>query len=701
MKYLRYYHEFYDIEQNLYRVEILQEAETPYVPQWVELASDPLQIEWGEVSKLDPVMSSSATLRLISMTDRQFADLYTVAVGVIRMDVYRNGTPYWSGTLDAELFEEPYSQLNRYVTECTFSDFAVLNRFSWTQKGVATLQEIIETCLTASDVNYSSIVTHISTQIADTSGDILSGCVLALDNFYDEDGEAWPIRDVLDEVLRPFALRLKQKNGQIIISDINSVSQLDTKEVEWRGADAMLGVEPTYNKVVITFSPYSEPTIFDGTFEEDKILQNVGSPGVQQIGVDVPGTDFTGFFIYKGAELNGLVEVQKMLVGNGASLYRIKPDVDGSASAGVLWGIRPFNDEWIGNRPIPMRNDVWANDIIIQTPRIPITQGIADYRLKISLDVLFDPRRNPFEEANDDNEGKNWKRFKELANFGGIPIEVTLYGYDGKTYKCDYVNGRDRIATWHEAVEDGRSRMTLMYYNEGDRRSDTGFGGWQTNKQHITYSGKDLPKEITFSIEGEKISLPPVAGALEVAVYAGIIVGDNVDSDIATDDRAEDVVNIARWLLYKDLKVTVANRNGKDFDPEDIVVSAWINKAAEEELSVDTYVGSITNRLPLAKGAIMAQGDYRPIAKFKRAGVTDYIERLLAGTIYSNYAGRMSTLTGTIRLIPGEEILSDNSAVNSRYLILSEVQNVAEATSEVKMAEITADEYESMEYETV
>ena len=97
----------------------------------------------------------------------------------------------------------------------------------------------------------------------------------------------------------------------------------------------------------------------------------------------------------------------------------------------------------------------------------------------------------------------------------------------------------------------------------------------------------------------------------------------------------------------------------------------------------------------------MAQGDYRPIAKFKRAGVTDYIERLLAGTIYSNYAGRMSTLTGTIRLIPGEEILSDNSAVNSRYLILSEVQNVAEATSEVKMAEITADEYESMEYETV
>ena len=154
-------------------------------------------------------------------------------------------------------------------------------------------------------------------------------------------------------------------------------------------------------------------------------------------------------------------------------------------------------------------------------------------------------------------------------------------------------------------------------------------------------------------------------------------------------------------MLYKDLKVTVANRNGKDFDPEDIVVSAWINKAAEEELSVDTYVGSITNRLPLAKGAIMAQGDYRPIAKFKRAGITDYIERLLAGTIYSNYAGRMSTLTGTIRLIPGEEILSAKSAVNSRYLILSEVQNVAEATSEVKMAEITADEYESMEYETV
>jgi hypothetical protein len=476
------------------------------------------------------------------------------------------------------------------------------------------------------------------------------------------------------------------------------VSQLDTKEVEWRGADAMLGVEPTYNKVVITFSPYSEPTIFDGTFEEDKILQNVGTPGVQQIGVDVPGTDFTGFFIYKGAELNGLVEVQKMLVGNGASLYRIKPDADGSASAGVLWGIRPFNDEWIGNKPESLTRPVRGGEIIMQTPRIPLAQGVADYRLKISLDVLFDPRRNPFEEANDDNEGENWKQFKKLANFGTIATEVTLYGYDGKIYKCDNTGlySNSRIGIWHEAQPNNKYRLLLMWYNEQEREKDTGFGGWKTNKQSISDNIGNSSLATSLEIDGEKILLPPVAGELEIAVYSGIMIADGT-----IYNSAPEVINISRWLLYKDLKVTVANRNGKDFDPEDIVVSAWINKAAEEELSVDTYVGSITNRLPLAKGAIMAQGDYRPIAKFKRAGITDYIERLLAGTIYSNYAGRMSTLTGTIRLIPDERILSDKSAVNSRYLILSEVQNVAEATSEVKMAEITADEYESMEYETV
>ena len=79
--------------------------------------------------------------------------------------------------------------------------------------------------------------------------------------------------------------------------------------------------------------------------------------------------------------------------------------------------------------------------------------------------------------------------------------------------------------------------------------------------------------------------------------------------------------------------------------------------------------------------------------------MTDSLERLLAGTVYSNYAQRMNTLSGTVALIPDAEVLSDISSVDSRYMLLSEVQNLAAETSEIKMAEIAPDSYEGIEYE--
>ncbi len=58
---------------------------------------EPLEIEWTETDKLEPVLSSNATLQLYSDGDRQFIDLYTIEAGSVRMDVYRNGELYWSG----------------------------------------------------------------------------------------------------------------------------------------------------------------------------------------------------------------------------------------------------------------------------------------------------------------------------------------------------------------------------------------------------------------------------------------------------------------------------------------------------------------------------------------------------------------------------------------------------------------------------
>ena len=127
MKYLRYYSEFYDTTQVLWRVEILQEAAAAFTPEEITLQGEsPVVIDWHSIEKTDTVMGSAATLVLNSDRDRQFIDMYQIEVGAVRLDVYRNGALYWSGTLDTELYEEPYSYEKNYDVELTFSDFAAI-----------------------------------------------------------------------------------------------------------------------------------------------------------------------------------------------------------------------------------------------------------------------------------------------------------------------------------------------------------------------------------------------------------------------------------------------------------------------------------------------------------------------------------------------------------------------------------------------
>lgn len=712
MKYLRYYSEFKSLDGATYRIELMQEAESAYTPEEVTLADDGITIEWGEVKKIDPVMSSSATLRLMSMSDRQFIDLYTVEPKAIRLDVYRDSSLYWSGTIDTELFEEPYSQLTRYVTEVTFSDFAVLDRLTWENTGMATVGEVINTCLSASGVSYASIEKYISTSIPDSTADIFDGCSLSLENFYDEDGEAWTIREVLDEVLRPFALQLRQKNGRVVIYDTNALASLTPQEVEWRAADSRLGVEPTYNKVELTFSPYATAELYDGSFDEEKIMPDKNASDVTSLRVMIPDaeTGITGFYLYYDAARSTMEQIQRLSVGNNARLFEISPENDGEESVGVMWGVRPYSDDWSGQAP---RSLILAAPFIegafLQSEPFYVQPSVASDRLKISLDVLYDPRKNPFEVESANNGVDEWKTFKSMAVFGGVPCMLVVNGVDGSTWTYDnsalWTALYGDEGSFYEKYENNRGSwvsgrsgvLWLSYYDQGDRKKTSAFTGWATNKQSIGCWTGDLPKFITLNIDGEKISLPPVAGTATLYVFTGIITF--AKGGVTSTPNQTAVPTAARWLLYKNPRISITSFYGKEKDVEDITYSAWINKAAEEELPVDTYIGTPTNRTPLARGSLLLSNGYAPISAFRRAEMTDKAEKLLIGSIYSNYATRHSTLRGTIKLIPEFTIVSDKSAVNGRYVLLSATENLAQGTSEVKMAEISADSYEGIEYE--
>ena len=188
--------------------------------------------------------------------------------------------------------------------------------------------------------------------------------------------------------------------------------------------------------------------------------------------------------------------------------------------------------------------------------------------------------------------------------------------------------------------------------------------------------------------------MPPVAGELEVRVYAGLWLSSGTVGINASDE----VINSLRWVMYKDLKVDVVTNSGKVIDVEDVEVSAWLNKAAEAEVSIDTYIGTADKRLPLARDSVINVNS-EPITRLTRAGQTSSIENLLAGTVYSQYASRVSAISATIKLIPGEVVLLNNLEVNSRYVALSATEHLSEARTEVKMAEFNRDSYEGIEYE--
>lgn len=101
----------------------------------------------GPQNKEEVICSSTATLKIISPGDRTYEDLYSIEVGRVRLDVYRNNSLYWSGCIDTEFYEEPYERLNGYSVLLTFNDMGVLDRLNFDLSGMQTLVGLVSYCV--------------------------------------------------------------------------------------------------------------------------------------------------------------------------------------------------------------------------------------------------------------------------------------------------------------------------------------------------------------------------------------------------------------------------------------------------------------------------------------------------------------------------------------------------------------------------
>jgi hypothetical protein len=209
-----------------WRCDILrdQDAAPEEVGELTFPADEPLVLSWEDTDKYEPICSSTATLQIESPGDRTYVGLYSIQPGSVRLDVYREGALYWSGTLDPEFYEEPYERLDHYDVSLTFSDFGILDRLKFSLTGTVTLEGIVRYILGETKINYHGIDynTYSSTYLSDgTTRATLDKLSLPAANFYDEDNEPTKLEDVLKDILQPLALRIIQRAGKIWIYDLN------------------------------------------------------------------------------------------------------------------------------------------------------------------------------------------------------------------------------------------------------------------------------------------------------------------------------------------------------------------------------------------------------------------------------------------------------------------------------------------------
>lgn len=713
----------------IWKVDILQEGYGGTEPGKLTFPADtPLEFTWGATDKYVPVQSSSATLKIVADSDRQYVDLYAVEVGSVRLDVYRNGSLYWSGCLDTELYEEPYSRAAHYDVVLTFSDLAALDRVKWSGTGPMTYYAIIQSCIERSGLLTSGLdLTYISTQLSYSTLTLNEIAVLQ-ENFYDEEGEAMTAREVLESILQPLALRLIQKAGTIYIYDLNGLYAKDAERVKWDADDSVLSADKVFNNVKVTFSPYGDAEMMKGTVEEDPTLTSDSGGILVKMNYERDSygslVALDGFRFHHNATLKSNMEIS-----NGVEYFQIRSIYSGQDETGVVasmkrgdYSVAEEDGESSKVRQILTRpkdcgtiaNGNVNSSTIITCPKVflgYVSYLRMSYKLRVNLDLLFDVRYNPFESEGDHNDNASWRdgwfnwtkhdgpyqNMQDWCNYGYVPIKLKVVDISGKVlyhyenYSILNSTGYKDTGKWVSG-DASWGQAYLCYYDFDDRKSKTGFGGWKTNKQMIGYYRGDLPVQWKTIADGQYIELPPVGGYLVLEIGGGIHQFDY-------EREVKNIYKFCRWVMYKNPSITLCKKNYTEAASEDVEDMAWLNVSAKEELKIDTVVGTITQNhgVPNAKGQIF-KSDNSIVSEFRRAGFAGRAERLLIGSIYSQYAVRHNVLSGTTILLPGFGVYSD-AATEGKFILLSETQNCIEDTSEIQMSELSADNYEGIEYE--
>ena len=764
-KHLRYMGEFLSRAGIVWRVEILQEADAPFatVGSLDFEANEALVIEWGHAEKEEVMCGSTATLQIISPGDRTYEDLYTIAPGRIRMDVYRANSLYWSGALDPEFYEEPYERADNYTVKLTFSDFGVLDRLKYDLSDMRTIYEVVGYCLSRTAINTIIDQTLISTSLTPTGAKMqLTDLKVRSDNFYDEDGEASTLKEVLEGILQPLALRMVQRAGRVYIYDLNALYNANAvRVVEWAGDSQTMSTDRVYNNAKITWSTYAQSgnltnqECWDPSIVTDKNEHAMNMVSGRTIG------DAQIFSYHYATSLNDWVDLSDVgftiwlsergrnaeIVNKQAKFYKIVPQYDGQESEGIALRWPGVNGYKVGDKHNYYATMQWSNNgvglsgstekvpgttkavggIVFKTAPvwIPPVVSAGGLVIRVVMDMLLDPRFNPFESSVKwfkELDQADWeKKWNLRGNYMYVPVtikfqpdnstdvyvwtNIDIVRRDIKSEQVATLNGT--YGTW--VKETSTTTPTkwgyLAYYTPDDRAEKSGVVGWRKNRPAINPHTGKIISVLANCEDGQYLPYPNFGnggGKLWVEVRTGWVLSDG-NCNIAYD-KIIDSYGLwggkYNWILCQLPEVEIMNNIQFDqtINTDDVEYTAEINADAKEDIELDTICGTSADGVPTARGAYFAAADGKQITKLTRAGRTTQVEDLLIGTLFSQFGSRRTKLSGEMRIVAGAlEPYTEQNQPGKKFMITADTQDVIADISDATVTELRPDEYTKRE----
>ena len=771
--------EFAGRDGTLWRVELLENTDTAPATAGVLTfeADEPLLLEWEERGKEEVIQGCMATLRVESPGDRTYEGLYSVEACRIRMDVYRDGRLYWQGTLDTEFYEEPYERASLYPVSLKFSDFGVMDRLKYDLSGMQTVGDILTYCLgragLEADIDQTLISTALPGQASPLTLDALS---VRSDNFYDEDGEASTLEEVIEGILQPLGLRMVQRRGRVWIYDLNGLHAQGTPAaIEWDGDSQTMGADVVYNNARITWNTYAQSGNLmpaecwtEPTDPNETALNEIfGKPSGECIlysyyyGTDLAGwNDATncGFTLWTSSKGKNAT-----FPFGQCQFFKIVPQLDGDESEGIAisWtgvkngpgesGLRDLSFTWrgvlppmflkaasrTGGYPLFRTEEVWL-------PPVDNPQGLL---LRVSLNLMADPRFNPFEEAVNWASDNIWEsiiewsgntynyqqkdhqeHWKSSGNFLYVPVTVK-FRPDGSDEVLCWDN---RVTVWMDVDDKPQTTLGetlggwmpysaaaddsdpnrwgyLAWYDPKNRTEGCGVAqGWSMNRQAINPHTKTLTKRLEECDDGQYIAYPGDGRGgklwMEVRAEGWYIVDGGNNFPAGGSDNPKnlwgndnDLYWKMRHILMQLPQVEIVNNQpfDQEINTDDVEYSAELNPAAKEPIELETTCGTADGGVPTARGAYFRTDDYTQLTSLTRAGRTAQAEELLIGTLYSQYATRHTRLEGEAVLLSGPwGTLTEQNQPGKLFLVAADTQNPQAATSQAVIIELSPDEYD-------